>query len=68
VVRRLRAITGTFTATWVEQPANILRIATETIAYWLPGKTFTDPQVQGTINRVMHVIDGMKLRTEVVCE
>lgn len=55
-----------FTATLVNQPANIVVVATENPAEWLPGKTYASGQVQGTIQRVRHRIDGMKLRTEVV--
>jgi hypothetical protein len=64
--RDLSAITGVFTATWVDQPANVVRIATENPAEWLPGKTYAGPQVQGTIDRVQHWIDAGKFRTEVV--
>ena len=64
--RATGAITGTFTATWVDQPGNIVRIATENPAEWLPGKTYAGPQVRGTIDRVHHWIDAGKFRTEVV--
>lgn len=64
--RTTGTIVSQWTATWVEQPSNILRIATEAVADWLPGKTYANGQVQGTISRVMHVIDAGKLRTEVV--
>lgn len=56
----------TFTATRVDQPRNIVIVATENPAEWLPGKAYQSGQVQGTIQRVRHRIDGMKLRTEVV--
>jgi hypothetical protein len=64
--RDVGAITSVFTAVWVDQPGNIVRIATENPADWLPGKTYASPQVQGTIDRVQHWIDAGKFRTEVV--
>jgi len=64
--REAGAIVGVFTATWVDQPGNVVRIATENPAEWLPGKTYASPQVQGTIDRVQHWIDAGKFRTEVV--
>ena len=65
--RPVGQIAQSFTTTHVNQPANIVTVATENPAEWLPGKTFASAQAQGTIQRVRHVIDGMKLRTEVVC-
>lgn len=60
------SVLQSFTAVKLDQAADILTVATENPAEWLPGKSYASPQVQGTIQRVRHMIDGMKLRTEVV--
>ena len=60
------AIVSVFTATAVDQPANIVTVATENPADWLPGKTYAGPTASGTIDRVTHHITAMTMRTEVV--
>jgi len=55
-----------FEATAVMGTAGIYEIATEFPADWTPGKLFVGVTVQSTINRVMHMAQGSRLRTEVV--
>ncbi len=60
------AIVSVFTATGVDQPSNVVTVATENPADWLPGKTYQGTSVGGTIDRVTHHISAMRMRTEVV--
>ena len=60
------AIVSVFTATAVDQAGDIVTVATENPADWLPGKTYAGTTVSGTIDRVTHHITAMTMRTEVV--
>jgi hypothetical protein len=64
--RDASAVPSQFTAIAVQGAPGIVRVATESPGDWLPGRTFTGTSVSGTINRVMHLLEGEKLRTEVM--
>ena len=55
-----------FNVTKVWGAPGIYEVATEYPSTWIPGMTFLSPTAFGTISRVTHTADGVKLRTEVM--
>jgi hypothetical protein len=59
-------IASSFQAVRVEMAEGLYEITTDTPNDWMPGKSFQNLAVSGTISRVMHEIGRSTLRTEVL--
>jgi hypothetical protein len=64
--RTVTPIVGDFTAMRVTGASGIWEIATEGVADWTPGRSFSGPTSSGVISRVEHKIAKGKLRTLVM--
>lgn len=64
--RASTAITSNFTAHDVQGSSGIYHLSAETVADWVPGRTFANTFVSGTISRVVHHVTPTELRLEVM--
>lgn len=66
--RSTTPIVSDFTIAGITGARGQYTVATETLADWTPGRTFTSPVVSGNISEVEHRIDKGNLRTMVLSQ
>lgn len=61
-------ITSYFDAIAVQGAPGRVLVATDTPGDWTPGRTFLGATVSGTVNRVMHTVEPIRFRMEVMVQ
>ena len=64
--RASSTIATPFTLRDVDGPPGVYHVDTDDVASWMPGAAFSAPTGGGIVSRVTHVLDGGKLRTEIM--